>query len=132
MGEAMSVPSVLGPKSVKNISIKTANPLDPKNARTTKNELYQLYSQGKIIHIEKYNELEEQLNKLLILSKEYIKEIKDYKIKIEDLENKISKMERNKQKNESSEKENNNQSTVNKDEKSLESEIDKTIFHKMD
>lgn len=96
----MSTPSILGPKSIKNHKQNEVNYLDSKNSRTTKNELYQLYSQGKLIHTEKYTDLEDQLNKLLNLSKEYIKQIREQKETIDELRRKIEKLEYVSKKNE--------------------------------
>ena len=93
MGETMSIPTVLGPKSIKNHKVKDIDYLDPKHSRTTKNELYQLYSQGKLIHTEKYHELEDQLNKLLDLSKDYIRQIIEYKEDIASLQKKNKDLE---------------------------------------
>jgi hypothetical protein len=92
MGEVMST-NVLGSKSIKNHKQKDANYLDPKNKRSVKNELYQLYIQEKLIHIEKYNELESQMNRLLELTKSYSKQIQEYKYKTQGLKDKVHKLE---------------------------------------
>lgn len=85
--------NILGPKSIRNHKPKDFNYLDPKNSRNVKNELYQLYTQEKLIHIEKYNELDAQMNKLLEVTKLYSKQIRDYKDTVEGLKDKIRNLE---------------------------------------